>query len=143
IDAPLTIDSTDCYRGILYLLTKLSAFCFSPRSCDYSFGCREGRHTSFCVNSHYSTKVTRCFEIDSCSNCTGCYFCHNCENVHDSMFCFNVKNRRYAVGNVEVGREKFLEVKNVLLDWVNQKLEEKRELDLDIYNLLEQAKKKR
>ncbi len=139
IDSPMNIDSADCYRGILYLLTKCSGFCFSPRSCDYSFGCREGRHNSFCINSHYSTKVTRCFEIDSCSNCTGCYFCHNCENVHDSMFCFNVKNKRYAIGNIEVGRGKFTEAKKLLLDWISKELEKKNGLDLDVYNLLEKA----
>lgn len=140
IDSPLNIDSTDCCGGILYLLTKFSAFCFSPRSCEYVFGCREPRESSFCINSHYSTRCTRCFEIDSCNSCSGCYFCHNCENVHDSMFCFNTKNKRYAIGNVEVGREKFLEAKKILLDWAVKKLESKGALALDIYNLADFAK---
>ena len=143
IDSPLNLDSVDCYRGALYILSKLCAFCFSPRSCDHSFGCREGRHNSFCINSHYSTRVTRCFELDACNNCTGCYFCHNCENVYDSMFCFNVKNKRYAIGNVEVGRERFLGAKKILLDWVNGGLGERSGLDLDIYNLLEKVENKK
>ncbi len=135
IDSPLNIDSVDCYGGIIYLLSKCSAFCFSPRSCEYSFGCREPRESSFCINSHFSTRCTRCFEIDHCSSCSGVYFCHNCENVHDSMFCFNVKNKKYAIGNVEVGREKFLEAKKILLDYVGKELEKKGALSLDIYNL--------
>ena len=142
IKSPLNIDSADCYDGILYLLSKCCAFCFSPRSCEYSFGCREPRESSFCINCHYSTRISRCFECDSCGNCTGCYFCHNCENVHDSMFCFNVKNKRYAIGNAEVGREKFLGAKKMLLGYVGKELEAKGALKLDIYNLAEFKGKK-
>ncbi len=135
IDSPLNLDSQDCYRGALYILSKLCGFCFSPRSCEYSFGCREGRHNSFCINCHFSTKIARCFEVDSANNCTGLYFCHNVENVHDSMFCFNVKNKRYAIGNVEVGRERFLEAKKALLQALVGMLEGERDLPISAYNL--------
>jgi hypothetical protein len=142
IDSPMNLDSVDCYRGTLFILSKLCAFCFSPRSCECTFGSREPREMTFCINSHFSTKCSRCFEIDSCSNCTGIYFCHNCENVHDSMFCFNVKNKKYAIGNVEVGREKFLEAKKILLDWAGKELEARGALPLDIYNLADFKAKK-
>ncbi|MEM2138036.1 MAG: hypothetical protein QW568_03020 [Candidatus Anstonellaceae archaeon] len=143
IDSPLSIDAVDCYGGILNMQSKYMAFSYSGRNSDYVFGCREPRESSFCINSHFSTKCTRCFEIDHCANCSGVYFCHNCENVHDSMFCFNVKNKKYAIGNVEVGREKFLEAKKILLDYVGKELEAKGELTLDIYNLADfKAKKK-
>ncbi|MFH1448751.1 MAG: hypothetical protein ABIG39_07870 [Candidatus Micrarchaeota archaeon] len=135
IDSPLNVDSVDCYRGALYLLSKSCAFCFSPRSCEYSFGDREGRHNTFCVNCNFSTNISRSFGLDSCNKCTGCYFCHNCENIHDSILCFNVKNRRYAIGNVEVGREKFLQAKKLLLDWINKQLDSKNKLDIDIYRI--------
>jgi len=62
-------------------------------------------------------------------------FCHNCEGLSDCMFCFNVKNKRYAIGNVEVGREKYLEVKKRTLAEIAAKLERKHDLELDIYNI--------
>lgn len=142
IDSPLSIDAVDCYGGILNMLSKHSAFCYSSRNSEKIFGCREGREDSFCINSHFSTRCTRCFEIDHCSSCSGIYFCHNCENVHDSMFCFNVKNKKYAIGNVEIGREKFLEAKKILLDYVGKELGAKGELALDIYNLADFKGKK-
>lgn len=30
------------------------------------------------------------------------YFCHNVEHVENGILCFNVKSRKYAVGNTEV-----------------------------------------
>ncbi|MEI6577303.1 MAG: hypothetical protein WCO63_14090, partial [Bacteroidota bacterium] len=64
--------------------------------------------SEFNIRCFNSVKLSRCLEADFCRDCSGIYFSHNCENVHDSMFCFNVKNLRHAIGNVEVGREKFM-----------------------------------
>lgn len=135
IDSPLNIDSVDCYAGILYIRSKLCAFSFSPRSCEYCFGSREGRHVSFSINSHFSTRISRCFEIDHCSDCSDCYFCHNCENVRDSMFCFNAKNLKNAIGNTPISREKYQQTKTDLKNWIVEKLEQKKEVDLDVFSL--------
>jgi hypothetical protein len=51
------------------------------------------------------------------------------------MFCFNTKNKRYAIGNTEVGKEKFLEAKKALQSWLLSQLEKNRSIDLDIYNI--------
>ena len=140
IDSPLTIDSSDCYGGILSMISKCAAFCYSARNSEEVFGCREVREVTFSINSHFSTKSARCFECDSCHNCTGDYFCHNCENVHDSMFCFNTKNKKYAIGNAEVGREKFIAAKKILLEWINARLEKDGGLSIDIYKIADYRK---
>jgi len=134
IDTPLNLEAVDCYKGVLYIKSKLCGYCFSPRSCDYTFGSNEGRHLSFTINCNFSIKLTRCFECDSCENCSDLYFSHNCENVHDSMFCFNVKNLRYAIGNAEVGREKYPEIKKLVLGEIARKIGESGDLEADIYN---------
>jgi len=51
------------------------------------------------------------------------------------MFCFNVKNKRYAIGNVEVGRERFMETKRMLLAKIAGELTVKKEIAGDIYNI--------
>ena len=134
IDCPLVIDASDCYHGIQNMWSRLCAFCFCPRNSEYCFGCREVRYAQFSINSHFSTRITRCFEVDHSNNCTDCYFCHNCENVHESMFCFNTRNKRYAIGNVEVGKGRYLETKKVLLAWAISGLEKNKNLRVNIFN---------
>ncbi|VVB58823.1 Uncharacterised protein [Candidatus Anstonella stagnisolia] len=51
------------------------------------------------------------------------------------MFCFNAKNLRYAVGNVEVGQEEFMRLKGILLSYVQKELEKKKRLDLNVFNV--------
>ncbi|MCX8195081.1 MAG: hypothetical protein N3G22_03190 [Candidatus Micrarchaeota archaeon] len=44
--------------------------------------------------------------------------------------------KRYAIGNVEVGKEKYLQLKAQLLDKIVPQLEKDGRLGFDIYNIL-------
>ena len=123
-----------CLDGYWYIYSKCDAYCAWPRETEYSFGCYFLFASKFCMKCHNSVALTRCFEVSDSTNCTDCYFCHNCEALSNCMFCFNVKSMRYAIGNVEVGREKFMEIKTRLLGQVADELEKNKRLDISIYN---------
>jgi len=121
------------------------AFCFHSRYCayniwssfnEYTFGCYRNMNSSFDINCYFSTELVRCFEMDACRKCSDAMFCHNCENVHESMFCFNTKNKRYAIGNLEVGKDNYLKMKKKILDSFVAELEKTSGLELNIYNVL-------
>lgn len=139
---PLVLWSADCEEVHGCVFMKKSAFSTWARDSEHMFGCAFVFDSSFCIKCYSSFKLKGCFEVDSSRHCTSSYFLHNCENVHDSMFCFNTKNKRYAIGNVEVGREKFLAARKILLDWVNLRLEKEGKLDTDIYRIAGYGKEK-
>jgi hypothetical protein len=121
---------------------KDSAYVWWPRTSEHLFGCAMMFDSSFCIHCYQSSKLSRCFEVDSSRDCSDCYFCHNCENVQNGIFCFNSKNLRYAVGNVEVGKEKFYKVKAMLLRSILPALESGRAPGIDIFNIACKGKKK-
>jgi len=129
------VDAQDCYEGSAYSKCKKCAYCFWPDSSEYVFGSQMAWKSSFCINCYNSNRLTRCFEVDASQNCAGSYFLHNCENVQDSMFCFNTKNLKNAIGNAQLAQEKYLGVRNALLAQMHAELEKKKELKLDIYNV--------
>lgn len=129
------IENTLCYRTAGMVYSKYCGYTFYPRSSEHAFGCNQLFDSSFCINCYYSTKLTRCAECDSCRNCSDCYYCHNVENCSDCMFCFNVKSKHYAIGNVEVGKEKYLEIKKMLLAEIGKRLEKSHDCSIDIYNV--------
>jgi hypothetical protein len=57
------------------------------------------------------------------------------------MFCFNTKNKRYAIGNVEVGREEYMRIKSLVMASILSELEKTHALRHDIFNV--GAEKKR
>jgi len=128
-------DSAHCYRSSPVVFSKYAGYCFWPRSSEHSFGCAALLSSEFNVRCFNSGKLARCFEVDFSRDCSGCYYCHNIENCTDCMFCFNAKNLRYAVGNVEVGRERFMKAKEALLKQAGQELETKKSLRWSIYNI--------
>ncbi|MFH1448737.1 MAG: hypothetical protein ABIG39_07800 [Candidatus Micrarchaeota archaeon] len=136
VDTPARFTGTNIYEVLDTTRSKNSAYSTAVVESEHIFGgylrllkCR------FCINCYDSTNLKGCFEVDSSYSSRDSYFCHNCENVHDAMFCFNVKNKEYAIGNEEVGREEYLRVRKILLDYINKELEEKKSLEMGIFRI--------
>jgi len=79
------------------------------------FGCHGPGESQFCIRCGETWRVKRAFEVWSCYSSSDCYYSHNLANCTECFFCFNRKNTRYAVGNLEIGKEKYLAVKEKLL----------------------------
>ncbi|PIT84961.1 hypothetical protein COU37_00355 [Candidatus Micrarchaeota archaeon CG10_big_fil_rev_8_21_14_0_10_45_29] len=135
IDTPTAMDSSNCYKTFATVWAKYCAYGFWPRSSEYIFGFDTCLSSSFCINCYNSTSLTRCFEMDGCANCSDSYFCHNSESLSNCLFCFNVKAKHYAIGNVEVGKEKYEKIKKMVLEEIAKKLEKEKKLELNIYNI--------
>ncbi|VVB98054.1 Uncharacterised protein [uncultured archaeon] len=101
--------------------------------CESMFGCHVATYSKFCIHAYNSFRVTRCFEVDGCSDSSDLLFCHNSEALQNCMFCFNAKSLRYAVGNVEVGRAEYMRIRGMLLNYIGKELENGKGLDLSIY----------
>lgn len=114
---------------------KNCAYCTFALNTEAVFGSFRVIHSNFCIRCENPYNCTACFECDACTNCSNCLYCHNCEGCNDCMFCFNAKSLRYAIGNVEIGREKYLEIKKKITSEIVSKLENDKKLDINIYNL--------
>lgn len=143
-----------CERTVAYLdcinvrdsfdtfTTKNSASVFQTMRCEGIFGCYYALTTNYSIHCYTSINLQRCLEVDTAKNCSDCMFCHNVENLSDCMFCFNVKNKRFAIGNAEVGKEKYMQVKKMVQEYLARELEAKGTLPFDIYDVLEYAMRK-
>lgn len=124
-----------CYRSSFTWFTDRAAYCFMPRTSESVFGCSNVIDCKFSMNCFNSAKLTRCLEVSDSNNCSDCLFCHNCENVDNAMFCFNTKSKRYAIANVEVGREKYMEIKKKVVESIFNELNSTKTLRFGILGL--------
>lgn len=125
----------NCYRATFCWHSKLVGYSFNIRTSECLFGCQHVLDSAFCMKCYGSTKLTRCFEVNDSNACSDCYFCHNCEGLLECILCFNVKAKRYAIGNVEYPREQYLALKKRLLAELAEKLEADKGVELAIYRL--------
>jgi len=128
------VNSSNLFRTSAY---KSEYAAFNPYlvTSKYVFGGGRLSNSQFCINCYDSDHLNRCFELDFCSNCSDAYFSHNCEGLSNAMFCFNTKNKRHAVGNAALEPAKYRRVKGALLEQIAAEIEEKKELELDIFNV--------
>ncbi len=128
-------DLSSAYMCLDCFYSKYVAYDWFCDNNDRTFGCQFTFFSSFCIKCRYSSRLSRCFEMDSCSNCADCLFCHNCESLQNCMFCFNTNSLRYAICNVEVGREEYLRIKKLMLDEIALRLKRDKSHPLSIYNI--------
>jgi hypothetical protein len=141
----LDVTGTACYLDCVNVKksfdpfdTKHSACVFQTLHAENIFGCYYNINVTFSIHCYNCLNVQRCFEMDTAKNCSDSFFCHNVENLDNCMFCFNTKSKRYAIGNVEVSKEKYLQIKSQLLERILPQLEKNRRLPFDIYDVLAQ-----
>jgi hypothetical protein len=133
--SPLFNTCVNCYKGPLFGYNENAAFCYWSRESKNVFGSAQAHKSDFCINSYYSSNLSRAFEVDGCSNSSDIYFSHNCENVKDSMFCFNAKNLRNAIGNAQYDAEEYKKTKGAILEQIVEELEKKKDLKWNVYNI--------
>ncbi len=139
-NAAVYIDCANVRDSFDPFTTKKSAYNFSVMDSEALFGCYRITKSNFLIHCYNCVKVQRCFEMDSAINCSDSLFCHNVEGLENCMFCFNTKSKKYAIGNLEVGREKYFEVKKAVIDYIVGGLEADGRLGFDIYDVLAAGK---
>lgn len=131
------LDLKNCYDPFT---SKRSAYVHSIMDSDSIFGMFRVIGSSFSMHCYNSYFVQRCFEMDHALKCADSLFCHNVENLSDCMFCFNVKSKQYAIGNKELGKEKYMQIKSRLVREMVAMLEKDSRLPFDIYSVLAKRK---
>ncbi|MDD5337634.1 MAG: hypothetical protein PHS02_04075 [Candidatus ainarchaeum sp.] len=102
--------------------------CSTGRTCQDSFGTYGPGETDFCIRCTQTYRDRRCFELWVSQNCSDCYYSYNIDGCTDCMFCFNVKNKKNAVGNLELGRSRYAAVRDKLVEDMANELEQKKRL---------------
>ncbi len=130
------IDSTESWSMWDATSSSRSACTTAAIQSKYAFGgFFRVLDSEFAINCYDIVECRRCLEVDSSSRCSDCYFCHNCEACENCILCSNSKGLRFAVLNKEVGKEKYMEIRAMLLSYIADRLEKEKGLDKSIFDL--------
>ena len=122
---------TECFYALhceRVAFCKYIAYCTRGGYSENAFGCYGFGPTQFVVRSMASWNCTRCLNVSRAYSSSDIYFSHGITNCSDCMFCFNVKNKRRAIGNLELPKEKYAQLKAKLLAEIREKLEKEKRL---------------
>ncbi len=134
IKTPVAFDVINSYKVLDATEAKHVGLSTYALNSEYCYGNYRILESSFCIKCHNSANIRRGFELDSCNNCSDVYFSHFSEGLNNAMFCFNAKMLNNAIGNLSIG-SRYNEIKEKLLEEINDELENRGELKFDIYEL--------
>lgn len=135
IDTFMAYYAVNTYQAVDATHAKNCAYDTLALNSEYIFGSYRALHSKFCIRCQDVANLSACFEMSDCSNCSNSMFCHNCEGLSDCLFCFNAKSLKYAVGNVEVGRDEYSRVRKLVCREIVAKLGKNKRLDANIFNI--------
>jgi len=79
------------------------------------YGCNGAEESSHCIKCTRAFRCSRCFEVWMSQNCADCFYSSGLTGCSNCFFCFNAKNLRNAIGNVQLPPEKYRAIKQKLI----------------------------
>ncbi len=125
-------NSRHIYYSSYVIYSKYVAYSYDINDCENVYGISENRASTFHISSYACYETSVCFESLYGINSSNVMFSQNCENIRHALFCFNAQSLSYAVGNIEVGKKRYEQVKKMVLDQVVDELLETKNLKMSI-----------
>lgn len=66
---------------------------------EFAAACENSGYSQFVVRIMDSINCCRCYEVYQSGKCSNAYYISNCYDVHDSILCYNLRSKRYCIGN--------------------------------------------
>lgn len=118
-------DCLDVLSSQNVMSSKHVAYSNGVRESECVFGCQLGGEVGFAMHSQIFFFSRRCFDAYMCFHSSDLYCCFNCRNCTDAMFSFNQNSKRNLIGNLEMPKEKYLQLKGKLTAEMADVLEKK------------------
>ncbi|MFH8120472.1 MAG: hypothetical protein QXS37_06725, partial [Candidatus Aenigmatarchaeota archaeon] len=121
-----------------YIVNSSFVFASSAiRDSKYVFGTTGiERNSEFIVRCTGADNAKRCFEVRYGNTYSSdCYFGNNLENCSDLMFCFGQRNKRYMIGNLQLTKDKYFQIKSKLIEEIREELKKEKKFP-SLYELI-------
>ena len=119
-------DCLDVLSSQNVMASKYVAYSNGVRESECVFGCQLGGEVGFSMHSQIFFYSKRCFDAYMCFHSTDVYCSFNCRNCAGALFSFNQNSKRNMIGNLELAKDKYLELKGKLSGEVGETLGAKK-----------------
>ncbi len=131
------VDSTDILNSSFIVRSKNVAYSYLMRENEDTFGSTSSGQSTHIVRCFYNNKLRRCFECCTCIGSSDCYFSYNLMNCTDCLFTFNLRTKRHLIGNVQLGKDEYVQLKAKLVGEMAEQIKKEKRLGFSIIDFME------
>jgi hypothetical protein len=110
--------SENIYRSQDIRRSKNLLFCDGIQNCEFLVASQRSGQCTFCIRAEDSGESTNCFNISWSTRLTNCFFMHDAADMQDSMFCTNIKGKRFCIANMQYEEAEYNKIKEIVMRWV-------------------------
>ncbi len=88
------------------------------RGCEYVLACQRSHQLSYCMRVEDGHSCSNSFSVIWSDNIVNSFFINDSRYLQDCMFCSHLMNKQYCVANVQLTKEEYFRVKDIVIRWV-------------------------
>jgi hypothetical protein len=131
------VDSNYVVNSSILTRSKFCAYAYLMRESEYVFGSTSSGDSSYIMRCFYNNTLKRCFECCTTVKSSDCYFTYNLIGCNEALFSFNLRNKRNVIGNIELDKEAYADLKKKLVSELADELKRNKRLDFSIIDLFQ------
>ncbi len=122
------VDCTNVRHATNVFSVKHGAYLSYLRESEHVFGVWGFPNSQFSIRVGEGVRSSRCFESYYCTDISQTYYVFNCIGCQDCMFSFNLRSGRHRIGNLQLSKEHYRQLKAKLVDEMADELSRKKKL---------------
>lgn len=122
------VDCTNVSHATNVFNVKHGAYLSYLRESEHVFGVWGFPNSQFSIRVGEGVGSSRCFESYYCTDISQTYFVFNCIGCQDCMFSFNLRSGRHRIGNLQLDKGHYQQLKAKLVDEMADELSRKKKL---------------
>ena len=124
------VDGIDVHSSHDIYQSKYVAYCSVGRYAESIYGVNNFQSVRNSMRCHvcFLKGAQRCFETYLTGGISDSYYTMNCTSCTDLMFSFNLRSRSHCIGNLQLTRERYAELKRKLVSEMAEKLKADKRL---------------
>jgi hypothetical protein len=87
-------------------------------NCEFVAAGQRSGGSTFCVRIEDSGVCTNSFGVSWSSKLTNCFFMHDTADMQDSMFCTNIKGKRFCIANMQYNESEYNRIREMVIRWI-------------------------
>lgn len=112
------IKSEQVFRSSGIQRSKNILFSEDVHDSEFIVGGQRAGSNTFCIRIQDSGECSNSFEVSWSSRITNCMFIHDASDMQDSMFCTNIKGKRFCVANMQFEEAEYHHLRQQVVQWI-------------------------
>jgi hypothetical protein len=112
------IKSENVFRSSGVQRSKNILFSEDVHDSEFIVGGQRSGSNNFCIRIQDSGECSNSFEVSWSTRITNSMFIHDAADMQDSMFCTNIKGKRFCIANMQFEEAEYRKLQKEVIAWI-------------------------